>query len=174
MGSVGFEKPVYVFVRIREMLARPNPRTSARLIADLDRERIRVNFQSLHGKDLLSLPTRRLIRSTDRPRTSPEAKSGMNGVAGKLPRLPCPLGCYPAYITGLAVHDLRTHADPANRYSNRDARIAPGPLMRLPFFCFNPGPRGLAMIQNSRSLSKRSGDHTNNGRETNRHMTGSH
>ena len=40
--------------------------------------------------------------------------------------------------------------------------------MRLPFFCFNPGPRGLAMIQNSRILSKRSGDNTNNGRETNR------
>ena len=44
----------------------------------------------------------------------------------------------------------------------------------LPFFCFNRGPRGLAMIQNSRIPSKRSGDNTNNGRETNRHMAGSH
>ena len=30
------------------------------------------------------------------------------------------------------------------------------------------------MIQNSRIPSKRSGDNTNNGRETNRHMAGSH
>ena len=44
----------------------------------------------------------------------------------------------------------------------------------LLFVCINPGPRGLAMIQNSRSLSKRSGGNTSNGRETNRHITGSH
>jgi len=43
--------------------------------------------------------------------------------------------------------------------------------MSLRFFCSNPGPRGLAMIQNLRILSKRSGDNTNNGRETNRHIS---
>ena len=43
--------------------------------------------------------------------------------------------------------------------------------MRLPFFCFNRGPRGLAMTQNSRILSKGSGDTTNNDRETNRHIS---
>ena len=36
-------------------------------------------------------------------------------------------------------------------------------------FCFSPGPRGLAMTRNSRSLSKRSGDNTSNDREANRH-----
>jgi hypothetical protein len=43
--------------------------------------------------------------------------------------------------------------------------------MRLPFFGFNPGFRGLAMTRNSRILSKRSGDNTNNDRETNRHIS---
>ena len=43
--------------------------------------------------------------------------------------------------------------------------------MRLPFFCFNPGPRGLAMNQNWRILSKRSWDNSNSDRETNRHIS---
>ena len=33
------------------VLARPNRRTSARLVADFGTGRIRVNFQSLHGKE---------------------------------------------------------------------------------------------------------------------------
>ena len=73
------------------------------------------------------------------------------------------------------LHGLGTDADPAHRYSNRDAPIAPGPLLRLPFFGFKPGPRGLALFQTTRSLGKGSGDHSNNGRETNRHtQSGSH
>jgi hypothetical protein len=46
----------------KPVLARSNPRTSARLVADFGTGRIRVNFQ-LHLRNLLSLPTRRLIRS---------------------------------------------------------------------------------------------------------------
>ena len=42
--------------------------------------------------------------------------------------------------------------------------------MHLPLFRFNPGFRGLAMIQNSRIPSERSGGNANKGRETDRHM----
>jgi hypothetical protein len=96
---------------------------------------------------------------------------GHEGRCGNFDDCHALFACYPAYIAGLAVHGLRTHADPAKRYSNKDARIAPGPPLRLPFVCFNPGPRQLALIQNSRILSKGGGGYTNNDRETNRQIS---
>jgi hypothetical protein len=117
----------------------PNPRTSALLVADFGIGRIRVNFQSLHGKEL-SLPTRRLIRSSDQL-TGRRRSFRHEGCRGNFHDCHTLFCCCPTHISGLAVNGLGTHADPANRYSHRDARIAPGLLPRLPFVCFNPGPR---------------------------------
>ena len=133
---------------------------------------IGVNFQWLHGKELLSLPRRRLIRSNGRScgfgSLSFGEQNGHEGRCGNFHDRHALSDCCPAHIDRLAAHGLRTHRDPADRFSNRDARIAFGPLVGLPFFCLNPSPRGLAM-------SKRSGDDTNRDRKTNRNTeSGSH
>lgn len=121
---------------------------------------------------LLSLPTRWLIRPDyGSGRSFVGGQNGHEGRCGNLHDCNALAVCCPAYIAGLAVHDVRTHADAANRYGNIDARTASGPRMRLPFFCFNPGPRRPAMIQNSRILSKGGGDNTNHDREGNRHIS---
>jgi hypothetical protein len=144
----------------KPVLARSNPRTSARLVADLGTGRIRVNFQ-LHLRNLLSLPTRRLIRPTDYGRSFVGGQNRHEGRCGNLHDCHALFDCCPAYVNGLAAQG-GTHRDPANRYFKRDARSAP----RLPFFCVHPGPRG---------LGERSGDHSDNGPETKRDTeSGSH
>ena len=126
-------------------------------------------------RNLLSLPTRRLVRSNGCGRSFVRGQNGHERRCGNFHDCHALSDCRPAYVNRLALQGLMAHRDPANRYSKRDAAIALEPLMRLPFFCFNPGPRGLALIRNSRILSKRSGDTANNDRETNRHTeSGSH
>lgn len=109
-------------------------------------------------RNLLSLPRRRLIRSTnqllDTRRSFVGGENRHEGRRGNFHDYHALFGHCPAYIGGPAVDELRTHPDPANWC-----------------FCFNPGPRWLVMTQNWRILSKRSGDDTNNDRETNRHIS---
>lgn len=79
---------------------------------------------------LLSLPTRRLIRSTDQSGNSGMfligGQNGHEGRCGNFHDCHALSACYPAYINGLAAQQVRTHRDPANRYSNRDAPMLPG------------------------------------------------
>jgi len=147
---------------------RPIDPDTAKRIAD----NVSAYGEALAPLNLLSLPRRRLIRSNDRSCDFGSfflgGQNGHEGRCGNFHDCHALSDCCPTYINRLAVQGLRTHRDPADRFSNRNARIAPQPLMRLPLFCFNPGPRRLAM-------SKRSGDDTNRDCETNRNTeSGSH
>jgi len=82
-------------------------------------------------------------------RFSVRAHNGHEGRSGNFHDRHALYARCPAYINGRAVYVLSTHPDLAARYSERDDCLA--------------SPRRLALI-----FSKRSGDNSNSGRETNR------
>lgn len=126
--------------------------------------------------NLLHLPGRRLVWSSDQLADCRSSRvGGQDGHEGRCRSLHDRHALsdrHPAHINRFAIHGPMTDPNPASRHSKRDAAIDPGRL-RLPLLCCSPDPRGLARIQTSRTLSKRSGDKTNNCRQTYRHTKSS-
>ena len=147
----------------KPVLARSNPRTSARLVADFGTGKIRVNFQ-LHLRNLLSLPTRRLIRPTDYGRSFVGGQNRHEGRCGNLHDCHALFDCCPAYVNGLAAQG-GTHRDPANRYFKRDARIAPAAAVLLRSL---PVPADL-MIQTRKSWANAAGTQRQRPRDQSRY-----
>jgi hypothetical protein len=120
-----------------------------------------------------SLPTRRLIRSDDWRTPLVGSQDRHEGRCGNFHDRHAVSDCRPAYVNLLAGRGGRIHRDPAGRYNKRDA--PPKRLSGLASLHRSRGPRGLAMIHNSRILSKGRGDSAENDRETNRYtQSGSH
>src|ERR1051325_10248253 len=119
--------PACLFKAKQPVLARPNRRTRARLVVDFRLGESASIFSRCTVPNRLSLPRRRLVRSTDQSGDFVGVQNGHERRCGNFHDCHAPTAASPAYINGLVTHELRSHADAADRYFYRYARIVPGP-----------------------------------------------